>query len=63
MATKTSLTSYLQTTTFNSKTTEVENKVSTNDALNKVAGTKIANIETDLDGFKKFDLSGYVKKN
>ena len=62
MATKTSLISYLQTSTFNSKTTEVENKISTNDALNKVAGTKITNIESDLDGFKKSDLSGYAKK-
>ena len=52
LATKTSLTAYLQTTTFNSKITEVENKISTNDALTKVAGTKINNIETDLDGFK-----------
>ena len=62
MATKTSLISYLQTATFNSKTTEVENKISTNDVLNKVAGTKITNIESDLDGFKKSDLSGYAKK-
>ena len=62
LATKTSLTSYLQTATFNSKITEVENKISTNDALTKVAGTKITNIETDLDGFKKSDLTGYPKK-
>ena len=52
---------YLQTTTFNSKITEVEKK-STNDGLTKVAGIKITNIETDLDGFKKSDLSGYAKK-
>ena len=62
LATKTSLTAYLQTTTFNSKITEVENKITTNDALFKVAGTKINNIETDLDGFKKSDLTGYAKK-
>ena len=62
MATKTSLTAYLQTATFNSNYTEVENKISTNDALTKVAGTKINNIETDLDGFKKSDLTGYAKK-
>ena len=62
LTTKTSLTSYLQTTTFNSKITEVENKISTNDALTKVASTKITNIETDLDGFKKSDLTGYAKK-
>ena len=41
---------------------EVENKKSTNDASTKVAGTKVNNIETDLDGFKKSDLSGYDKK-
>ena len=62
LATKISLTAYLQTTTFNSKITEVENKITTNDALTKVAGTKINNIETDLDGYKKSDLTGYAKK-
>ena len=62
LATKTSLSAYLQTSTFNSKITEVENKITTNDALTKVAGTKINNIETDLDGFKKSDLTGYAKK-
>ena len=63
LATKTSLTAYLQTTRFNSKITEVENKITANDALTKVAGTKINNIETDLDGFKKSDLTGYATKN
>ena len=63
LATKISLAAYLQTTTFNSKITEVENKITTNDALTKVAGTKITNIETDLDGFKKSDLTGYAKKS
>ena len=29
--------------------------------MTKVAGTKITNIETDLDGFKKSDLTGYAK--
>ena len=62
LATKTSLTAYLQTTTFNSKITEVENKITTNDALTKVAVTKINNIETDLDDFKKSDLTGHAKK-
>ena len=62
LATKTSLTTYLQTTTFNSQITEVEGKITTNDALTKVAGTKISNIEKDLGGFKKSDLSGYAKK-
>ena len=30
--------------------------------MTKVAGTKITNIVTDLDGFKKSDLTGYAKK-
>ena len=58
LATKTSLAAYLQTTTFNSKISEVENKINI-----KVAGTKINKIETDLDGFKKSDLTGYAKKS
>ena len=62
LATKTSLTAYLQTTTFNSKITEDKQQIATNDALTKVAVTKINNIETDLDGFKKSDLTGYAKK-
>ena len=41
---------------------KIKNKISTNNALTKVAGTKIINIETDLDGFKKSDLTGYAKK-
>ena len=30
--------------------------------MTEVAGTKINNIETDLDGFKKSGLTGYAKK-
>ena len=62
LATKTSLDAYLQTTTSNSKIREVENKISTNDALTKVASTKISNIEANLDSFRKSDISGYAKK-
>ena len=62
LATKTSLTSYLQTTTFNSKITEVENKISTNDTLAKSVGARITSIETNLNGFRKSDLSAYAKK-
>ena len=51
LATKTSLTSYLQTTTFNSKITEVENKIKANDTLAKSPGTRITSIETNLNGF------------
>ena len=40
LATKTSLTSYLQTSTFNSKVTEVENKIKAADIIAKSANTK-----------------------
>ena len=30
--------------------------------MTKISGTKITNIETDLDGFKKSDLTEYAKK-
>ena len=40
LATKTSLTSYLQTSTFNSKVTEVENKIKDTDIIAKSANTK-----------------------
>ena len=62
LATKTSLTAYLQITAFNLKVTELEKKISTNDALTRVVGAKINNIETDLDCFKKSDLTGCNKK-
>ena len=62
LATKSSLTVYLQTTTFNSKVTEVENKINANDTLAKSAGTRIIYFETNLNGFKKSDLTGYAKK-
>ena len=51
LATKTSLTTYLQTATFNSKVTEVENKIKANDTLAKSVGTRITSIETNLNGF------------
>ena len=53
----------MQTTTFNSKVTEVENKIKANDTLAQSAGTKITSIETNLNGFKKSDLTGYAKKS
>ena len=62
LAAKSSLTTYLQTTTFNSKVTEVENKIKANDTLPKSVGTRITSIETNLNGFKKSDLTGYAKK-
>ena len=54
LATKTSLNAYLQTSTFNSKVTEVENKIKDADIIAKSAITK-ANIITS-------DLTGYAKK-
>ena len=62
LATKSSLTTYLQPATFNSKVTEVENKIKANDTLAKSVGTRITSIETNLNGFKKSDLNGYAKK-
>ena len=53
LATKTSLTSYLQTVTFISKVTEVENKTKA-----KSADTKVNTIRSDLTGYaKKADVA------
>ena len=62
LATKTSLALYLQTATFNSKVTEVENKVKANNTLAKNAGTRLTSIETNLNGFRKTELTAYAKK-
>ena len=56
--TKTSLTSYLQTTTFNSKVTEVENKIKSADIIAKSANTKGNTIRSDLTAYaKKTDVA------
>ena len=58
LATKTSLTSYLQTATFNSKVTEVENKIKSTDIIVKSANTKTNTIRSDLAGYaKKLDVA------
>ena len=58
LATKTSLTSYLQTATFNSKVTEVENKIKATDIIAKSANTKTNTIRNDLTGYaKKADVA------
>ena len=58
LATKTSLTSYLQTATFNSKVTEVENKIKSADIIAKSANTKAYTIRSDLTGYlKKADVA------
>ena len=53
LATKTSLSSYLQTATFNSKVTEVENKIKATDIITKSANTKANTIRSDLTGYAK----------
>ena len=58
LATKTSLTSYLQTATFNSKVIEVENKIKAADIIAKRANTKANTIRSDLTGYaKKADVA------
>ena len=58
LATKTSLTSYLQTSTFNSKVTEVENKRRAADIIAKSANTKANTIRSDLTAYvKKTDVA------
>ena len=53
LATKASLNSYLQTSTFNSKVTEVENKIKAADIIAKSANTKANTIGSDLTGYAK----------
>ena len=58
LASKTSLTSYLQTATFNSKVTEVENKIKATDMIAKSANTKANTIRSDLTDYaKKADVA------
>ena len=58
LATKTSLNAYLQTTTFNSKVNEVENKIKSADIIAKSANTKANTIRSDLTGYaKKADVA------
>ena len=53
LATKTSLNDYLQTVTFNSKVTEVENKIKDADITAKSAVTKANTIKNDLTAYAK----------
>ena len=58
LATKTSLTSYLQAAIFNSKVTEVENKIKSADIIAKSANTKANTIRSGLTGYaKKADVA------
>ena len=57
-ATKTSLNDYLETSTFNSKVTEVENKIKAADIIAKSANTKGNTIRSDLTDYaKKADVA------
>ena len=51
LATKTSLNSYLQTSTFNSKVTEVESKIKDADIIAKSANTKVNTIRNNLTSY------------
>ena len=53
LATKTSLNAYLQTSTFNSKVIEVENKIKSADIIAKIANTKANTIRSDLTSYAK----------
>ena len=58
LAIKSSFTAYLQTATFDSKITEVENKMKSTDIIVKCAITKRNTIKTDLSGYgKKSDVA------
>ena len=58
LANKTSLNAYLQTSTFNSKVTEVKNKIKAADIIAKSANTKANTIGSDLAGYaKKADVA------
>ena len=63
LATKASLTSYLQTATFNSKVTEVENKIKSADIIAKSANTKANTIKSDLTSYTtKADVATDITK-
>ena len=58
LSTKTSLNAYFQTSTFNSKVIEVENKIKAADIIAKSANTKANTIRSDLTGYaKKADVA------
>ena len=55
LATKTSLNSYLQTSAFNSKVTEVETKIKDTDIIAKSTVTKANTIRSNLTAYAKKD--------
>ena len=60
-AKKTSLTNYMLTSTFNSKSTELENKIKDTDIIAKSAVTKANSIKSDLNDYaKKTDVANDI---
>ena len=58
LASKSNLTCYLQTATFNSKVTEIENKIKATDIIAKSTNTKANTIRSDLTDYaKKADIA------
>ena len=61
LATKTSLNAYLQTSTFNFKVTEVENKIKSADIIAKSANTKANTVKSNLTDYaKKTDVAADI---
>ena len=63
LATKTSLNDYLQTSTFNSNITEVENKIKDADIIAKSANTKANTIRSDLTDYAKKPMLLMIKND
>ena len=60
-AKKTSLTNYMLTTDFNSKPTELENKIKDTDIIAKSAATKANSVKSDLNDYaKKTDVANDI---
>ena len=55
MLKKTSLANYILTSTFNTKSTELESKIKDADIIAKSAVTKANSIKSDLDDYVKKD--------
>ena len=61
MLKKTSLTNYMLTSTFNSKSTELENKIKDADIIAKSAVTKANSVKSDLNDYaKKTDVANDI---
>ena len=61
MLKKTSLTNYMLTSTFNSKSTELESKIKDADIIAKSAVTKANSIKSDLNDYaKKTDVANDI---